>query len=118
MKRQHNRIELVTRPGLLTVRSEEEEEIEEVDTDRVLITTQNGLLSNEDLLRVRQIVADAIVTQQQSEEAENPIKVATPVIETGKLAIQPLPGPTQSDGREMWTSKESGDQLISIIRSG
>ena len=102
-----------------TVRSEEEEEILEVDTDRVLVTTQHGLISKEDSLAVKQIVMDAIVSQQQSDEGpENPIKVATPVIEKGKLVILPLPGPTLPDGREKWSSKESGDQLITIIRSG
>ena len=112
---EHREGQVQLQEGLSTLRSEEEEEIHEVDTDRVLITTQHGLISNEDSEGVKDFVMDAIVSQQSR---ENPIKVATPFMEKGQLAILPLQGPTLPDGREEWSAKESGDQLIAIIRSG
>ena len=112
---EHREGQVQLQEGVSTPRSEEEEEIHEVDTDRVLITTQHGLISNEDSEGVKDFVMDQIVSQQSR---ENPIKVATPFMEKGQLAILPLQGPTLPDGREEWTAKESGDQLIAIIRSG
>ena len=88
----------------------------EVDIDRVQVTTEEGLLEKEDSSAVKQIVMDNIVLQQ-GEGPGNPITVASVVVNQGKVVILPEPGPTLPDGREKWSSQESGDQLIATIRS-